>query len=199
MGAPNFATPAATPEPAGVDAFLTAVDRAMNSNTLLLTAECDRPVTAANRQDVLHAFLRSTGFEQSLRAADVRRDWHNLTGPAEHPLLRDGHRAAVSPLDHPRFLARLRWMLTEAFSPYRHHYPTDEADQVVAAFTRDLLGPDGPPWSFAAVTPDFLRSTGYHGGEEPVHPAYFDGGDSDSATLIHRDRTLHLLLTNGSP
>ncbi len=29
------------PQPAAVEAFLSAVDRAMNSNTLLLTAECD--------------------------------------------------------------------------------------------------------------------------------------------------------------
>jgi hypothetical protein len=28
---------------------------------------------------------------------------------------------------------------------------------------------------------------------------YFDGGDSDTVTLIHRDRTFHMLLTYGSP
>ncbi|MFJ2592445.1 hypothetical protein [Streptomyces erythrochromogenes] len=45
----------------------------------------------------------------------------------------------------------------------------------------------------------FLRSTGYYSDEEPLRTVYFDGGDSDTATFLHRDRTLHLLLTNGSP
>ncbi|CAG7650083.1 hypothetical protein JT723_08145 [Streptomyces bryophytorum] len=59
----------------------------------------------------------------------------------------------------------------------------------------------GPAWSFAAVSPDFLRYTGYYGDEEeePLRQVYFDGGDSDTATFIHRDRTFHMLLTNGSP
>lgn len=51
----------------------------------------------------------------------------------------------------------------------------------------------------STVEPDFLRSTGYYSGEEPLRPAYFDGSNSDSATFIHRDRVCYLLLTNGSP
>ncbi|MFI9255491.1 hypothetical protein [Streptomyces sp. NPDC053069] len=58
-------------------------------------------------------------------------------------------RATVGQLDHPGFLARLRWMLCEAFSPYGHHYPAADAEQLVRGF------------------PDFLRSTGYYSGEEP--------------------------------
>jgi hypothetical protein len=106
----------------------------------------------------------------------------------------------MSPLDYAGFWARLRWMLCEAFSPYFHHRPAKEAESLVRAFAGELLGRDGPAWSFAAVSPDFLRSTGYHtDDEEPLRPVYFDGGDSDTVTFIHWDRTFHMLLTNGSP
>ncbi|CAG6395074.1 conserved hypothetical protein [Actinacidiphila cocklensis] len=205
MDGPNFTAPPPYPEPPAVDAFLSAVDHAMNSNTLLLTAACDVPVTAGNRQDVLHAFLRSALFEQLVRAADRCRGWYNLADeyddrPRQRPLLHADFRATMSPLDHAGFLARLRWMLCEAFSPYRHHYPAKEAEPLVRAFDRELLGAHGPAWSFAAISPDFLRSTGYYSGEEePLKPVYFDGGDSDTVTFIHRDRTFHMLLTNGSP
>ncbi|MEU6772408.1 hypothetical protein [Streptomyces sp. NPDC046759] len=204
MGSPNFTAPPPDPEPAAVDTFLSAVDHTMNSNTLLLTADCDVPLAAGNRQDVLHAFLRSSLFERLMRAADVRRNWYNLSdeydsGPFMRPLLREGFRARVSPLDHAGFLARLRWMLCGAFSPYGHHYPAADAERLVRSFARELLGTDGLAWSFATVSPDFLPSTGYYSGEEPQPPAYFDGSGSDTATFVHRDHTFHLLLTNGSP
>ncbi|MGV9249410.1 hypothetical protein [Streptomyces sp. NPDC003710] len=71
-----------------------------------------------------------------MRAADARRNWHNLSNeydsePVEHPLLREGFRATVNPLDPADSLARLRWMLCEAFSPYGHHYPAADAEQLV--------------------------------------------------------------------
>ncbi|MFF1412133.1 hypothetical protein ACFVX6_20585 [Streptomyces sp. NPDC058289] len=209
---PKFTEPLRPPdpEPPAVDAFLTAVDRAMNSNTLLLTADCDVPVTAGNRQDVLHAFLRSPLFEQLMRAADARRDWHNLSDaydgetldgePFGRPLLRTGFRATLTPIEPADFAARLRWMLLEAFSPHGRHHPEADAEGLVRAFTRELFGADdGPAWSCAAVSPDFLRSTCYYTDEEPLWPVYFDGGGSDTATFVHRNHTFHLLLTNGSP
>ncbi|GAA2523329.1 hypothetical protein [Streptomyces longisporus] len=204
MGSPNFTAPPSDPESPAVDAFLSAVDHAMNSNTLLLTADCDVSVVAGNRQDVLHAFLRTALFERLMRAADVRRNWYNLTDeydsePFAQPLLREDFHATVTPLDHAGFLARLRWMLCEAFSPYGHHYPAADAERLVRGFARELLGAESPSWSFATVSPDFLRSTGYYSGEEPQPPAYFDGGGSDTATFIYHGSTVHLLLTNGSP
>jgi hypothetical protein len=91
-------------------------------------------------------------------------------------------------------------MLCEAFSPYRDHCPVEEAEPLVRGFAREVLGAEGPAWSFADVSPDFLRSTGYFTGQEPPPgPVYFDGGGSDTAPLVHRDRAFHLLLTNGSP
>ncbi|MBA0053920.1 hypothetical protein E0L36_24625 [Streptomyces sp. AJS327] len=204
MHRPTFTAPPPDPEPPAVDAFLSAADRVMNGNTLLLTASCDIPVTVGNRQVVLHAFLRDAVFEQRTRAADRHRGWFNLGDedgerPPQRPLARADFDATLHPLDHAGFLDRLRWMLREAFSPYHGHYPAAEAEPLVHDFARALLGTDGPSWSFAAISPDFLRDSGYHTGEEPQEPVYFDGGASDTATLVHRHHTLHLLLTNGSP
>ncbi len=187
-----------------VDAFLSAVDHSMNSNTLLLKIAVEVPVTAENRQHVLHAFLRTGLFEKMMLAADRSRDWYNLSDDfdgvcIERPLLRDGFRATVGPLDHAEFLAKLRWMLCEAFSPYNQHYAGTEAERLVHDFAHQLLGTSGSAWLFASVAPDFLRSTGYYTDEEPLRPAYFDGSDSDTATFIHRDHVCYLLLTNGCP
>ncbi|MDT0268750.1 hypothetical protein RM844_20905 [Streptomyces sp. DSM 44915] len=201
---PTFTAPPPAPEPPAVDAFLTAVDQVMNSNTLLLTAAHDAPITVDNRQDVLCAFLRDPLFERLMYAADDRRGWHNLSQsyadqPPERPLPRAGFRAGLSPLDRAALVARLRWMLHEGPSPHLRHCSAARADALVRDLVRELLGADGAAWSFAAVDPDFLRSTGYHTGEEPQRPAYFDGGASDTATFLYRDRVFHLLLTNGCP
>jgi hypothetical protein len=183
-----------------VDRFLSAVDWAMNSNTLLLKMATDVPVTAANRWHVLNAYLHSGLFEEMMFAAECDRRWNSPSNSyGERPLRREGFLLTLSPLDHAGFLARLRWMLCEAFSPYRHHQTEADADWLIRDFTQELLGEDGAAWSFASVRPDFLRSSGYFSDEEPLDPVYFDGGDSDTATFIHRDHTCYLLLTNGSP
>lgn len=187
-----------------VDGFLSAVDVVMNSNTLLLGIGFDVPVTEDNRQAVLRAFLRSDRFEEMMLAADRGRDWNILSDPydetpAERPLLREGFLATIAPLDRAGFTARLRWMLCGAFSPYRKHLTAPDAERLVRDFTGRLPEGDGPGWRFASVTPDFLRSTCYYSDEEPLWPAYFDGGDSDTATFAHRDHTGYLLLTNGCP
>lgn len=113
--------------------------------------------------------------------------------------MREGFLATIGPLDRMGFTARLRWMLCEAFSPYDRHLAVADAERLVRDFARRLLGPDASTWRFASVAPDFLRSTGYFSGEEPLRPVYFDGGDCDTATFVHRDRVGYLLLTNGSP
>lgn len=189
-----------------VDAFLSAVDSAMNSNTLLLKVATDLSVTAENQQHVLHTYLRSGLFEEMMLAADRHRDWYNLSEdedfgglPNERPLIREGFLATTSPLRCAGFLARMRWMLCEAFSPYGQHCSPAEAEQLVRDFVHELLGQNASAWLFASVEPDFLRSTGYYSGEEPLRPTYFAGGNSDTATFIHRDRVCYLLLTNGSP
>ncbi|MFF4341082.1 hypothetical protein ACFY00_14235 [Kitasatospora sp. NPDC001540] len=211
MGPWTFSAPPPTPEPPAVDAFLSAVDRTMNSNTLLLTAECDPPLTAQDGPAALPALLRGDLFDPLLRGADARRGWHRLTDDHrthQPPLLRRDFRAEPEPLDRAGFLARLRWMLREAWSPYQRRLPAARAERLVGDFARELLGPDGrdgcgsrggPAWSFAAVGPDFLRCAHYPDDAPDQWPTYFDGCGSDTATLAHRGRTLHLLLTNGSP
>lgn len=205
---------------APIDRFLSAVDSVMNSNTLLLKVEADRSLTVDNRQGLLNAYLRSDLFEQMMIEADRQREWYNLSdfiaepdqGNAPDPggdrvrLLREGFRAAVAPLGEREFTERLRWMLNQAPSPYNRRLPADEADQTVEDFLREVLTPAGSDdgaaergWAFASVEPDFLRSSEYYTQEPPIHPVYFDGSESDTATLFHRGPVFHLLLTNGSP
>ncbi|WP_327281412.1 MULTISPECIES: hypothetical protein [unclassified Streptomyces] len=52
-----------------VDRFLSAVDVAMNSNTLLLKVDAGHSLTGGNRQELLDAYLRSDLFEQMMREA----------------------------------------------------------------------------------------------------------------------------------
>ncbi|MEU9303183.1 hypothetical protein [Streptomyces sp. NPDC048269] len=205
---------------AAIDRFLSAVDSVMNSNTLLLKVEADQPLTVGNRQGVLEAYLRSDLFEQMMLEADRQREWYNLSGFIAEPgesgdaapgggpvrLLREGFQAAVTPLGEGEFAQRLHWMLSRAPSPYSRRLPTAEADQVVQDFLREVLAPagrDGGPaewgWAFASVEPDFLRSSEYYTQEPPLRPVYFDGSESDTATLFHRGPVFCLLLTNGSP
>ncbi|MEU3192189.1 hypothetical protein ABZ686_16495 [Streptomyces sp. NPDC006992] len=200
----RFTAPADTPPRPSVDAFLSAVDRSMNSNTLLLEFAAETPLTQDNRQCVLRAFLRSGLFEELLRAADRLRGWYNLSehrggDEEERALPRAGFRAAIRPLDGPGLLARLEWMLCRAPGPGRRHCSEADARRLVRSAVHELLGADPCAWQFGSVEPDFLRSSGYFSGEEPLRPVYFDGGDADTATLLHHDRICCLLLTNGSP
>jgi hypothetical protein len=108
---------------------------------------------------------------------------------------------------------RLTWMLCESFSPYDRHLDRERADDLVEGFIREVLGRDSGPraaasghgdrsesaWSIFSVRPDVLTSTGCYAGESEEGLAYFDGGDSDTATLLYRNDLLYLLLPNGSP
>lgn len=120
-----------------------------------------------------------------------------LMPPAGVPVLESVPGNAPMPIGFS--LARLRWMLCEAYSPYGHHRSPAHAEQLVRDFVHELPGQGGSAWSFASVQPDFLRSTGYYNREEPLHPAYFDGSGSDTATFLDRGLVCYLLLTNGSP
>lgn len=142
---------------AAVDRFLSAVDSVMNSNTLLLKVEAGQALTVDNRQGLLDAYLRSDLFEQMMREADRRREWYNLsdfiTDPdeSESPaqgspavgLLREGFRAAVTPLGEEEFSERLHWMLSRAPSPYNLRLPADEADRVVGGLPPRGAGSGG--------------------------------------------------------
>ncbi|WP_157531636.1 MULTISPECIES: hypothetical protein [unclassified Kitasatospora] len=199
---------------AAVERFLSAVDVVMNSNTVLLKVGAAQFLTVDDRQEVLRAYLRSDLFEQMMFEVDCRRQWYLLSNPyapqeEDHVpvrLLRDGFGAVLAPLGYEEFAGRLRWMLREAYSPYGCHKPAREADVLVADFVREMLAPRGggsrsavQEWEFASVEPDFLRCTEYYTQEVPLHPVYFDGSASDTATLFHRGRVFYLLLTNGSP
>jgi hypothetical protein len=199
-----------------VDAFLSAVDEVMNSNTFLLKVRTRTPVTPDNRHEVLSAFLRGRVFHEMMLQADQQRDWwmfHECPWQTPDPSLAAASDSgpwlvlgdvplALDSMTEADFVARLRWMLCEAFSPYLGHREEARADEIIGAFVREVLGSDdraSDQWSFAAVEPDFLPSTEYYTGKPCPDLAYFDGGESDTATLAYRHDVLLLLLTNGSP
>ncbi|MEU9111733.1 hypothetical protein AB0D04_08070 [Streptomyces sp. NPDC048483] len=210
-----------------VNAFLTAVDTTMNSNTLLLKASADTPVTHANHREVLNSFLRDPLFHAMMLEADQERDWwmfHEAPWQTPDPsltnsmdagpwLVREDVPLTLNPLDEAGLLARLRWMLCEAFSPYRTHLQEEHAQEIIRAFLWEVCSAHSGSaamqaghkqwlsqgWSFAAVQPDFLPSSEYYTEEPCPELSYFDGGKSDTATFFYRGDVFLLLLTNGSP
>ncbi|MEU8660474.1 hypothetical protein [Actinoplanes philippinensis] len=168
------------------DALLSAVDTVMNSNTLLVTGRADSP----------EAFVRDPAFPDRVRAADETRGWFNLQ---DEPITVLPVPLTLTRLDRRGFRARLLWMLCDSFSPYRKHLTPAEAEPIVDSFLSLLAG--GGDWTYWDANPDFLPSTGYysHVDPPPGTTAYFDGGDSDTATFLCRGDEVILLLTNGSP
>ncbi|WP_219412706.1 serine/threonine-protein kinase [Pseudonocardia nigra] len=146
-----------------VTAFLDAVDRAMNSTTFLLKVRADAPITAANGEEVLAAFLRHPLFLAMMRELDEARGWGNLADDGPAALVREPLRLSSTPLDAAAFRAPLWWMLREAPSPYRTRPSETAATELVTAFVGAVLGPTGArhTWTFRDVRPDFLHSTGY--------------------------------------
>ena len=184
-----------------VDALLTAVDEVMNSNTLLLKARADEPITPGNRLSVLEAFVHGPLFPDMMRAADRARQWDNLQSG---PLVPRAATLRLTELGMAGFRARLSWMLCTAFSPYRRHLDAAHADKVIDEFLEwlehDRPAADGDGWSCWSVHPDFLYLTGYYSDQPPQSDAaYFDAGPNDTATYLHHGNILILLLTNGSP
>lgn len=209
-----------------VDAFLSAVDEVMNSNTFLLKARSGTAVSGDNRHEVLTAFLRSRLFHEMMLQADQERGWwmfHELPWQTPDPSLEAASDSGpwlvlgdvdltLHPMTEADFLARLKWMLCEAFSPYHRHLEEARAKEIIGACVREVFGTSDQDskratsseealngWSFAAVEPDFLPSAEYYTGKDCPDLAYFDGGGSDTATLAYRHDVLLLLLTNGSP
>lgn len=187
------------PAAPAVGAFLDAVDTVMNSNTFLLKVRADAPVTGGDRAEVLSAFLRDPLFEEMMLTVDRGRGWWNLQD-GDGPLVVDGPvRPDVRELGAGGFWRRLRWMLREAFSPYGRRLDDEAAGAVLGPLPEALFGGDEAGWSFCEVRPDFLRGTGYYSGAACAGLAYFDGGESDTATFFYRGDVFYLLLTNGSP
>lgn len=192
-----------------IDAFLSAVDRVMNSNTLLLKARLDGFSPELDCSGVLQAILWSPAFGDAMLEADRNRNWHNLVDPSSNQRRQRGGAESTRwlvyedcelicmPLDFSELQDRFRWMLCHSFSPYARRYTKPVADQLVTAFINRALEPPPADWCLHAVEPNFLWSTGYYTDNPDF--GYFDGGENDSATLMHRGNVAYLLLTNGSP
>ena len=193
----------------GIDAFLSAADHVMNSNTLLLKVRLDGLSAEIDCSGALRTFLWSPAFGEAMLEADRNRNWHNFVDPSSHqPRQRDGAESArwlvdedceliCIPLNLSELQNRFRWMLCDSFSPYARRYTKAIADQLVTAFINRALEPSPADWCLHAVEPNFLWSTGYYTDNPDF--GYFDGGENDSATLMHRGDVAYLLLTNGSP
>ena len=192
-----------------IDAFLSAVDHVMNSNTLLLKVRLDGFSPELDCSAVLRAFLWSPAFREAMLEADRNRNWHNFVDPSSNRPWQRGDAESTRwlvdedceltciPLDLTELQDRFRWMLCHSFSPYARRYTKTVTDQLVTAFVSRALEPSPADWCLHAVEPNFLWSTGYYTDNPDF--GYFDGGENDSATLMHRGDVAYLLLTNGSP
>lgn len=194
---------------AEVGAFLAATDEVMNSNTLLLKFHLDAGSATLDCPKMLWAILRSPVFGEAMLEADRNRDWHNFidltTGQRRQReessgdlwLVEDECELVCVSLDPAQLRARFLAMLCDSFSPYGRRRTSEQADGLVAAFTRRLLKPSPDRWCLHSVEPNFLWPTGYYTDRPDF--GYFDGGNNDSATLMHREDIAYLMLTNGSP
>lgn len=194
---------------AEIGAFLTAVDDVMNSNSLLLKFHLDASGAALGCAEMLRAILQSPIFGAAMLEADRDRNWHNFVDPTtgrrrqreessgDPWLVEDECELVCVSLDPAQLRARFLAMLCDSFSPYGRRRTSEQADGLVAAFTRRLLEPSLDQWCLHSVEPNFLWSTGYYTDRPDF--GYFDGGNNDSATLMHREDIAYLMLTNGSP
>lgn len=207
MAAPQSETPR---DPIG--AFLDALDEVLNSNSFLL--DCPIDELQPDAESRLTELIRGPIFKDLLIAADIERGWKNYgewdweTERYER-LHHSGDffipdvRLQVARLDYPAARRRMIDLLAHTYSPYHKQLPEADAVAVTDRFLDELLEGDPTGWTFLAVAPDFLHTSGYFG-----HPTrsperddfcYFDGGDADSCTVFHRPGKTFMLLTNGSP
>lgn len=198
---------------APVRAFVDAVDRAMNSNTVLM-AFTVAATEALPLTGLVDPILASDAFGDGMYAVDRIRGWDNhhdgdvvdgawVVRPRPGRWLRD-RPVRVHAITAREVRRRLVWMLTEAFSPYHTRPDGAAARALVDGFGDHLLGSASVECAgieCAEIEPTFLHSTGFFA-PEPIEPsplAYFDGGSSDTATAVRWGQRVWLLLTNGSP
>ncbi|MFC9897850.1 hypothetical protein ACFVMC_29525 [Nocardia sp. NPDC127579] len=159
-------------------ALLDAIDTAINSNAFLLAADMGIPVREHDTVAAVTACIHDPGFGELIATADAARNWGNwavydpecrryVPDPDQNPALVVRRDAAITadPMDRAGFERHLRWLMTEAFSPYDTRIERGSADRLIADFCAELLdGPDsdGASGVFAAIRPDFLHSSGYY-------------------------------------
>ncbi|GHO84887.1 hypothetical protein [Dictyobacter formicarum] len=208
-------------------ALLKAIDASLNSNTMLFKVRSEQIITTSNAQEILNLFLHSPLFRDMFLEVDQLRGllsystWDFIDGepvqlfPSGNPLL-EPLQLILTPMNEQSFAERLHWMLTSAESPYQKQVSEQRAQEILRDFFWEVFTPQswpieqplaqqfwhGHPWSFCAVAPNFLPSTGYYyASEEYELPdfAYFDGGKRDTCTFFYSKDIFYLLLTNGSP
>lgn len=211
-----------------ITALLTAIDETMNSNTMLLKVQAEKPLTTSNYQDELRKFLHSPLFIEMVLEIDQQREFYTynlwdrgtddqlvMHAPPGN-LVKDQIKLVFTQMNEHQFAERLHWMLREALSPYHMHRTKQQTQEFIQGFFWEVFAPESwplesplaslywktHPWSFYAVKPDFLYDTGYYDNVEidDIPPfAYFDGGSSDSCTFFYEADIFYLFFTNGSP
>lgn len=206
--------------------LLKAIDASLNSNTMLFKVRSEQIITTSNAQEILKQFLQSPLFRDMFLEIDQLRGllsystWDFIDDepvqlfPSGKPVL-EPLQLILTPMNEGSFAERLHWMLTTTESPYQKQVSEQRAQEILRdffweVFTLQSWPLDQPhvqqfwhdhPWSFYAVAPNFLPSTGYYAPEGYEIPdfAYFDGGKEDTCTFFYSENIFYLLLTNGSP
>jgi hypothetical protein len=181
---------------ARIDAYLDAVDRVMNSNTLLV--EGARPPGEIGES--LATFLHSPAFLEAFLQQDLARHWTNHHEWGEPPVPRpgtpvlEGAAPVLSPLTLREAGERMAWYLEGAPSWYACRLVAGAAGPLaggcLAALAEQLPGVQA-----ASLSVDFLRARSR--ADEGL--AYFDDTPCDGAILFWNTDRLVILLTNGSP
>jgi hypothetical protein len=164
--------------------------------------------------DMWYEFDQRIGVRNYCRWSDEQQ----AMAPVDGTVVREERDVKFRPISILGFLDHLYWMVMNSFSYHDTRDLTEEEGKsLIYRFVEPVLGLNttlfeqpkswiGLPgwisqeWTFYSLSPNFLKSTGYFQGvEDPPWPAYFDGGNSDSAIYFYRDNIFYLLLTSGSP
>ncbi|GLV60135.1 hypothetical protein KDH_69580 [Dictyobacter sp. S3.2.2.5] len=167
--------------------LLRAIDATLKSNTMLFKVRSEQIITSSNTQEILKQFLQSPLFRDMFLEVDRLREllsystWDFIDGepvqlfPSGNPVL-EPLQLILTPMDEQSLAERLHWMLTSADSPYQKQVSEQRAQEILRdffweVFTRQSWPLEQPlvqqfwhdhPWSFYAVAPNFLPSTGYY-------------------------------------
>jgi hypothetical protein len=184
--------------------FLDAVDRYLNSNTLLLALGLERSADGQTAlEHVLTTWLRSPLFGTMLLEADRLRGWNNLSAK------RIGHfygQVELRALSPAALVARLWWMLAEGPSPYNQQISRPHALRLLRDFGDELFGA-GSWASYAPLEMPVLDETVashwhvYELSPQQLAPRiqrYFADLNADSVTVLQQGEIVYVLLTNGS-
>jgi hypothetical protein len=187
-----------------VTPLLDALDKRINSNTLLLAVETDDRLD--NERDfsrAVNAWLNSPFFLTMLEEAEQLREWNNRYYTAVNPA---NIIIPLNSLTAEDLCKRLWWLLQEAISFYDVNLEPQTAHSLIVRFLQGVWG-ETAVHSVGYPAPIHIDSSvgawwqvydlPISSLQEKLH-RYFDGFEHDTATIWANTHHLYLLLTNGS-